>query len=56
MAQRALERQTEDAFAERLGMTGRHLRRLFQQKFGQTPKQLSDTSRLNFAKKLIIET
>ena len=56
MAQGALERQTEDAFAERLGMTARHLRRLFQQKFGQTPKQLSDSSRLNFAKKLIVET
>jgi AraC family transcriptional regulator of adaptative response / DNA-3-methyladenine glycosylase II len=56
LAQGALEQQTEEAFADRLGMTGRHLRRLFEEEFGQTPKQLHDTTRLNFAKKLIIET
>ena len=56
IAQGALEQQTEDAFAERLGMTARHLRRLFEQEFGQTPKQLHDNARLNFARKLIMET
>src|SRR6185295_3628228 len=34
----------------------RHLRRLFEQAFGQTPKQLHDNDRLNFARKLIMET
>jgi AraC family transcriptional regulator of adaptative response / DNA-3-methyladenine glycosylase II len=56
MAQGALEQQTEEAFAERLGMTARHLRRLFEHEFGQTPKQLHDNTRLNFARKLIMET
>jgi AraC family transcriptional regulator of adaptative response / DNA-3-methyladenine glycosylase II len=37
-------------------MTARHVRRLFEQEFGQTPKQLHDNARLNFARKLIMET
>lgn len=56
IAQGALEQQTEDAFADRLGITARHLRRLFERELGQTPKQLHDNSRLNFARKLIVET
>lgn len=56
IAQGALEHQTEDAFADRLGITARHLRRLFEKEFGQTPKQLHDHTRLNFARKLIVET
>lgn len=56
IAQGALEQHTEEAFADRLGMTARHLRRLFEQEFGQTPKQLHDNDRLNFARKLIMET
>ena len=56
MAQGALKQQSEDALADRLGMTARHLRRLFEEQFGQTPKQLHDNARLNFARKLIIET
>jgi AraC family transcriptional regulator, regulatory protein of adaptative response / DNA-3-methyladenine glycosylase II len=46
----------EDEFAARLGMSARHLRRLFEQEIGQTPKQISDNNRLNFARKLIVET
>ena len=56
MAQGALERQSEEAFADRLGMTARHLRRLFEQAFGQTPKQLHDHARLNVARGLIMDT
>lgn len=56
IAQGALEQHTEDAFADRLGITARHLRRLFEKELGQTPKQLHDNSRLNFARKLIMET
>jgi AraC family transcriptional regulator of adaptative response / DNA-3-methyladenine glycosylase II len=56
MAQGALKQQSEDALADRLGMTARHLRRLFEEQFGQTPKQLHDNARLNFARKLIVET
>jgi AraC family transcriptional regulator of adaptative response / DNA-3-methyladenine glycosylase II len=49
-------RANEDEFAARLGVSGRHLRRLFAQEIGQTPKQISDNTRLNFARKLIVET
>jgi len=56
IAQGALEHQTEEPFADQLGVTARHLRRLFEKEFGQTPKQLHDTNRLNFARKLIVET
>jgi AraC family transcriptional regulator of adaptative response / DNA-3-methyladenine glycosylase II len=56
IAQGALEHQTEDAFADRLGMTARHVRRLFEQEIGQTPKQIHNTARLDFARKLIVET
>jgi AraC family transcriptional regulator of adaptative response / DNA-3-methyladenine glycosylase II len=46
----------EDAFAAQFGVTARHLRRLFEQEVGQTPKQIVDSIRLNFARKLITET
>lgn len=49
-------RTNENEFAARLGVSGRHLRRLFAQEIGQTPKQISDRTRLNFARKLIVET
>jgi AraC family transcriptional regulator, regulatory protein of adaptative response / DNA-3-methyladenine glycosylase II len=52
----ALDHQTQDAFADRLGVTARHVRRLFERELGQTPKQLHDNARLNFARKLIAET
>jgi AraC family transcriptional regulator of adaptative response / DNA-3-methyladenine glycosylase II len=46
----------EDEFAERFGVTARHLRRLFVDEIGKTPKQLSFENRLNLARKLITET
>jgi AraC family transcriptional regulator of adaptative response / DNA-3-methyladenine glycosylase II len=49
--------QTHDTeFAGRLGVSARHLRRLFKEEIGRTPKQIADTNRLNFARKLIVET
>jgi AraC family transcriptional regulator of adaptative response / DNA-3-methyladenine glycosylase II len=46
----------EESFAQRLGVSARHLRRLFAEEIGQTPKQIADNNRLNFARKLIVET
>jgi AraC family transcriptional regulator of adaptative response / DNA-3-methyladenine glycosylase II len=46
----------EDRFAERLGLSARHLRRVFKEEIGRTPKQIADSSRLNFARKLLVET
>lgn len=46
----------EDKFAELFGVTARHLRRLFMEEIGKTPKQLVIENRLNVARKLIVET
>lgn len=46
----------EDKFAERFGMTARHLRRLFVEEVGKTPKQLSFENRLNLARTLLTDT
>ncbi len=46
----------EDRFADQFGVTARHLRRLFVEEIGKTPKQLSFENRLNLARKLINET
>jgi AraC family transcriptional regulator of adaptative response / DNA-3-methyladenine glycosylase II len=46
----------EDSFAEKFGVTARHLRRLFVEEIGKTPKQLAFENRLNLARKLIVET
>jgi AraC family transcriptional regulator of adaptative response / DNA-3-methyladenine glycosylase II len=43
-------------FAARLGVSARHLGRLFKEEIGKTPKQIADENRLNFARKLIVET
>src|SRR5580698_185332 len=45
-----------DAFAERLGIGSRHLRRLFWQHLGATPIAVAQAQRLLSAKKLIDET
>src|SRR5579871_3098961 len=42
-----------EALAERLGVGGRHLRRLFLQHLGASPVAVAQTRRLHFAKKLI---
>jgi AraC family transcriptional regulator, regulatory protein of adaptative response / DNA-3-methyladenine glycosylase II len=46
----------EDAFAGRFGVTARHLRRLFMEEIGKTPKQIAFENRLNLSRKLIAET
>lgn len=46
----------EHTFAHTLGVSSRHLRRLFQEEVGRTPKMIADTNRLDFARKLITET
>lgn len=46
----------EDRFAGLFGVSARHLRRLFIEEIGKTPKQLSFENRLNLARKLITET
>src|ERR1700759_2903429 len=46
----------EDRFAEQFGVSARHLRRLFAEELGKTPKQLAFENRLNLARKLIAET
>ena len=56
VANNELNHNNEEAFAQRLGMSARHLRRLFKEEIGRTPKQISDANRLNFARRLIVET
>jgi AraC family transcriptional regulator, regulatory protein of adaptative response / DNA-3-methyladenine glycosylase II len=45
-----------EALADRLGVTSRHLRRLFLQHLGATPLEVALTRRVHFAKKLLDET
>jgi AraC family transcriptional regulator of adaptative response / DNA-3-methyladenine glycosylase II len=56
IANNELHRTNEAEFAARLGVSARHLRRLFQGEMGETPKRIADINRLNFARKLIVET
>ncbi len=52
----AIDEASVDDLADRLGVTARHLRRLFLQHLGATPHQVALTRRAHFAKKLIDET
>src|SRR5881394_923495 len=52
----ALDDEGVERLAERLGVTGRHLRRLFLQHLGATPLDVALTRRVHFAKKLLDET
>jgi AraC family transcriptional regulator, regulatory protein of adaptative response / DNA-3-methyladenine glycosylase II len=52
----ALDGAGVDALADRLGVTARHLRRLFLQHLGATPQKVAHTRRVHFAKKLVDET
>src|SRR5262249_11431912 len=45
-----------EALADRLGVGGRHLRRLFHQHLGATPVAVAQTRRVLFAKQLIQDT
>jgi AraC family transcriptional regulator of adaptative response / DNA-3-methyladenine glycosylase II len=46
----------EEEFSGRFGVSARHLRRLFMDEIGKTPKQIASENRLNLARKLIVET
>ena len=52
----ALDDGSIEDLAERLGVTSRHLRRLFTQHLGASPLAVAHTQRLHFAKRLIDQT
>ncbi|MEM7503242.1 MAG: AlkA N-terminal domain-containing protein [Pseudomonadota bacterium] len=52
----ALDDGNVEALSDRLGVTSRHLRRLFAQHLGASPLAVAHTQRLHFAKRLIDET
>lgn len=64
LVQRALTQISKNALSEKdleelsreLHVSSRHLRRLFEEEIGLSPKQISNLHRLNFAHKLITET
>lgn len=55
ISQNAMFETDIEAFAKLLGVSSRHLRRLFEEEMGMSPKQISDLHRLNFARKLICD-
>jgi AraC family transcriptional regulator, regulatory protein of adaptative response / DNA-3-methyladenine glycosylase II len=52
----ALQQQTQAELAQRLGISERYLRKLFQHQLGLAPKQYALTQQVLFAKKLLHET
>ena len=52
----ALDRATEDALGARLGVSARHLRRLFVSHLGVTPDGLARSARAHFARRLLDDT
>jgi AraC family transcriptional regulator of adaptative response / DNA-3-methyladenine glycosylase II len=54
--QGALDSGSVQDLAARLGVGARHLRRLFQQHIGATPKTIANNQRLLFGKRLVVET
>ncbi|HEY8078317.1 MAG TPA: DNA-3-methyladenine glycosylase 2, partial [Labilithrix sp.] len=52
----ALDREPLEAFAERLGVGGRHLRRLFDEHLGVSPAAVAQTHRTHFARQLVEST
>jgi AraC family transcriptional regulator of adaptative response / DNA-3-methyladenine glycosylase II len=54
--QGALDGGSVEDLAARMGVGTRHLRRLFRQHIGATPKAIADNQRLLFAKRLLGET
>src|SRR5579871_4685306 len=52
----ALDQGTTETLANRLGLTDRHLRRLFLEQVGVPPVVVAQTRRVLFAKRLITET
>ena len=56
IAEGALDEGNVESLAERLGVTSRHLRRLFARHVGASPLAVAHTQRLHFAKRLIDQT
>ncbi len=56
IAEGALDEGNVETLAERLGVTSRHLRRLFTKHLGASPLAVAHTQRLHFAKNLIDDT
>ena len=56
IAEGALDGGDVESLAAKLGVSGRHLRRLFLQHAGATPLDVALTRRVHFAKKLLDET
>jgi AraC family transcriptional regulator of adaptative response / DNA-3-methyladenine glycosylase II len=52
----ALDGATEDQLAARLGVSARHLRRLFDENVGATPSEVARSRRAHFARRLLDET
>jgi AraC family transcriptional regulator of adaptative response / DNA-3-methyladenine glycosylase II len=52
----ALDRSNEVDLARRLGISGRHLRRLFAEHLGVTPDGLARSARTHFARRLLDDT
>lgn len=52
----ALDERTEDELARTLGVSARHLRRLFAAHVGATPDQLARSCRAHFARRLLDDT
>ena len=52
----ALNEATEDDLGARLGVSARHLRRMFVEHVGATPDQLARSSRTHFARRLLDDT
>lgn len=56
IAEGALDDGKVEGLADRLGVTSRHLRRLFSRHVGASPLAVAHTQRLHFAKRLIDQT
>jgi AraC family transcriptional regulator of adaptative response / DNA-3-methyladenine glycosylase II len=56
ISESALDQDSVEVLAGRVGLGGRHLRRLFLRYLGATPVAVAQTRRVHFAKKLIDET
>ena len=56
IAEGALDDSNVERLADRLGVTSRHLRRLFNKHLGASPLAVAHTQRLHFAKSLIDQT
>jgi len=52
----ALDGHTEHELGSRLGISARHLRRLFDEQLGVTPSQLARSRRAHFARRLLDDT